>query len=102
MKCRFSGDIGICKVTTSAADMMSSIGHHFVFGSGFPSISAADGIEALYSINQICQGTNLPTIPRECLRGIVQRPTLDLLGISTSTQKSTSTQPAALLEDDEH
>ena len=52
-----------------------------LFGSDFPYRSAAECIEALYSINQIAQGTNLPLIPREALRGIVERDALSLLGL---------------------
>jgi predicted TIM-barrel fold metal-dependent hydrolase len=52
-----------------------------LFGSDFPYTSATECIEALYSINQIAQGTNLPVIPREALRGIVERDTLGLLGL---------------------
>lgn len=52
-----------------------------LFGSGFPYSTAAESIEALYSINQFCHGTNLPTIPREQLRRIVERDSLALLGI---------------------
>lgn len=53
-----------------------------LFGSDFPYTSAPECIEALYSINQIAQGTNLPVIPREALRGIVERDTLALLGLA--------------------
>lgn len=53
-----------------------------LFGSDFPYTSATECIEALYSINQIAQGTNLPLIPREALRGIVERDALTLLGLS--------------------
>ena len=53
-----------------------------LFGSDFPYTSATECIEALYSINQIAQGTNLPLIPREALRGIIERDTLGLLGLS--------------------
>jgi predicted TIM-barrel fold metal-dependent hydrolase len=52
-----------------------------LFGSDFPYTSAEDCIEALYSINQLAQGTNLPVVPREALRGIVERDTLSLLGL---------------------
>ncbi len=57
-----------------------------LFGSDFPYTNAADCIEALYSINQIAQGTNLPLIPREALRGIVERDTLALLGLDNATR----------------
>jgi len=53
-----------------------------LFGSDFPYTSAIECIEALYSINQLAQGTNLPLVPRESLRGIVERDALALLGIS--------------------
>ena len=53
-----------------------------LFGSDFPYTSASECIEALYSINQMAQGTNLPVVPREMLRGIVERDALGLLGLS--------------------
>jgi hypothetical protein len=53
-----------------------------LFGSDFPHMSVPDCIEALYSVNQIARGTNMPTVPREALRGIVERDTLSLLGLS--------------------
>lgn len=52
-----------------------------LFGSDFPFRSPAACIESLYSVNQIAHGTNLVPIPREQLRGIVERDTLQLLGI---------------------
>ena len=52
-----------------------------LFGSGFPYNSSTQSIEALYGINHLCAGTNLPGIPREALRGIVERDALALLGI---------------------
>lgn len=62
-----------------------------LFGSNFPYSSAARCIESLYSINQFCHGTNLPTIPREQLRQIVERNALAALGIES--QSSDSPQP---------
>jgi predicted TIM-barrel fold metal-dependent hydrolase len=53
-----------------------------LFGSDFPYTSVSDCIEALYSINQLAQGTNLPVVPREALRGIVERDALGLLGLA--------------------
>lgn len=52
-----------------------------LFGSGFPAASAEECIEELYGINHLVHGTNLPTVPREQLRGIVERDALSLLGI---------------------
>jgi predicted TIM-barrel fold metal-dependent hydrolase len=53
-----------------------------LFGSDFPYTSATDCIESLYNLNQLAQGTNLPLVPREQLRGIVERDALALLGLS--------------------
>lgn len=53
-----------------------------LFGSDFPYTSVTECIEKLYSLNQIAQGTNLPMVPRESLRGIVERDTMALLGLS--------------------
>jgi predicted TIM-barrel fold metal-dependent hydrolase len=53
-----------------------------LFGSDFPYTNATECIEALYSLNQIAHGTNLPIVPRESLRGIVERDTLTLLGLA--------------------
>jgi predicted TIM-barrel fold metal-dependent hydrolase len=72
-----------------------------LFGSGFPFTSASNCIEALYSINHLCHGTNLPTIPREHLRGIVQRDALPLLGIASSGEQP-APQPTPDVPDDEH
>lgn len=53
-----------------------------LFGSDFPYRSPAACIEALYSVNQLVSGTNLVIIPREQLRGIVERDALALLGLA--------------------
>lgn len=65
-----------------------------LFGSGFPASSASHCIEDLFGVNHMVHGTNLPTIPRDQLRGIVQRNALRLLGIDTSPEPES--QPAAL------
>ena len=52
-----------------------------LFGSDFPYTNAEECIESLYSINQLAQGTNLPVVPREALRGIVERDAIGLLGL---------------------
>ncbi len=59
----------------------SGVIDRLLFGSDFPYTNAGKCIEALYSINQMAQGTNLPIVPREALRGIVERDTLSLLGL---------------------
>lgn len=78
---------GLLGRTWQAYNAMVSAYQHGVidkllFGSDFPYTSADECIEALYSINQLAQGTNLPLVPREALRGIVERDALSLLGIA--------------------
>ncbi|MCK6457853.1 MAG: amidohydrolase family protein [Phycisphaerae bacterium] len=53
-----------------------------LFASDFPFTSAAACIERLYSINRVTLGTSLPSIPRQHLRGIVERDSLALLGLA--------------------
>ncbi len=60
-----------------------------LFGSGFPAASASHCIEDLYSINHLVHGTNLPSIPREQLRGIVERDALTLLGLPPRPRPTT-------------
>ena len=64
-------------LTASSLGVMDKL----LFASGFPFDTPESAIEALYSINQLAQGTNLPVVPREALRGIVERDTLSLLGL---------------------
>jgi predicted TIM-barrel fold metal-dependent hydrolase len=60
----------------------AGVSDKLLFGSDFPYTNATQCIEAMYSINQLAQGTNLPLIPRESLRGIVERDSLALLGLN--------------------
>jgi predicted TIM-barrel fold metal-dependent hydrolase len=71
-----------------------------LFGSGFPYTSAAQCIEALYSINHLVHGTNLPAIPREELRSIVQRDSLGLLGIHPPNGNGKPARENSVLEED--
>jgi hypothetical protein len=59
----------------------SGVAGKLLFGSNFPFSTAAEAIERLYRLNEITQGTNLPTVPRQVLRGIVERDALSALGI---------------------
>jgi len=52
-----------------------------LLASDFPAAGAAAAIEAIFSINQLASSTNLPTIPRQKLREIVERDTLKVLGV---------------------
>jgi len=66
--------------------LVSAHQHHVIdkllFGSDFPHTSVAECIESLYSVNKLAQGTSLPVVPREDLRGIVEREALPLLGLA--------------------
>jgi len=73
-----------------------------LFGSGFPVAPASMCIESLYSLNHLVHGTNFPTIPREQLRGIVERDALALLGISTDRRPFTPANPAVEPIDEVH
>src|SRR5205823_6012955 len=70
-----------------------------LFGSNFPFTSPAACIENLYSINHFVHGTNLPNIPREQLRQIVERNTLDLLGIESEPLQAARSPETAIQHD---
>jgi predicted TIM-barrel fold metal-dependent hydrolase len=53
-----------------------------VFGSDYPFLTPQQAVINLYSVNTITQGSNLPTVSREKMRRIVERQTLDCLGLS--------------------
>ena len=62
-----------------------------LFGSDFPASDAKSTIESLYSLNLIVHGTNLPSVPREQLRGIVERNSPALLGIDVAIRAAAET-----------
>jgi len=72
-----------------------------LFGSGFPASSASEVIEELFSIGHLYHGTNLPSVPREQLRRIVERESLSLLGIPGNDFASRTQLSAAVAEDAE-
>jgi predicted TIM-barrel fold metal-dependent hydrolase len=52
-----------------------------LFGSGFPLGKAKECIETLLSFNKLLADTNLPTVPRGNIQNIIERDTLEVLGI---------------------
>jgi len=52
-----------------------------LFGSGFPFGNAGESIETLLGFNKLLADTNLPTVPRGSIRSIIERDTLEVLGI---------------------
>jgi predicted TIM-barrel fold metal-dependent hydrolase len=71
-----------------------------LFGSDFPYRDPAACIEALYSVNHFTHGSNLQPIPREQLRGIVERDTLTLLGIEGPAAPNSRPKQAIFVEDE--
>lgn len=53
-----------------------------IFGSGYPSATSQDCIETLLGFNRLMAAASLPTVPREELREIIERDTLQLLDIN--------------------
>ena len=52
-----------------------------LFGSGFPLGNAGQCMETLLGFNMLLADMNLPTVPRGSIRNIIERDTLELLGI---------------------
>ena len=53
-----------------------------LFGSDFPYCTASEAIKSVYRMNEVTQGTNLPSVPREALRTMVERDAMTALGIA--------------------
>ncbi|MBN1845446.1 MAG: amidohydrolase family protein [Sedimentisphaerales bacterium] len=52
------------------------------FASDFPVDTVKNAVESLYNLNKITLDSVLPAVPREQLRGIVERDTLEILELS--------------------
>ncbi len=52
-----------------------------LFGSGSPLGRASECMETLLGFNMLLADTKLPTVPRGCIRNIIERDSLELLGI---------------------
>src|SRR5690606_38739893 len=66
-----------------------------MLGSGFPLTTPEKAIVTLYSLNTLIAGTNLPSIPREQLRPIVERDALACLAIAYPPGGVTPAQSSA-------
>ena len=55
-----------------------------LFASGWPVETPAKAIETIYSVNRFSHGTQLPSIPRTLLHGIIERDVPTVLGIPVS------------------
>lgn len=63
-----------------------------LFGSGFPSASAGECIETLLGFNMLLADKNLPTVPRGSIRNIIERDTLELLGLNDKDTETEGTK----------
>ena len=52
-----------------------------LFGSGFPVQDCKSAVESLYHLNNLARDSVLPVVPREHIRGIIERDSLKLLGL---------------------
>jgi len=53
-----------------------------LFGSGFPFSTAGQCIETLLGFNKLLADTNLPNVPRGNIRSVVERDSLEVLGLN--------------------
>lgn len=60
--------------------------HKLLFGSDFPLATSAETIDGLRAVNDIVEGTRLPTVPDELIEGIIHADALDALGIERSNE----------------
>ena len=58
-----------------------------LFGSGFPLGNAGECIETLLGFNMLLADTQLPTVPRASIRNVIERDSLELLGITRATSE---------------
>jgi hypothetical protein len=79
-----------------ALSLCSAVGvmHKLLFGSDHPHSSAAEAIKALYTVNELTRGTNLPPVPLRELRGIVERDALFLLGLTDRASETVTAVPS--------
>lgn len=66
---------------TVAAAHEAGLMNKLLFGSGFPFGRADKCIETLLGFNKLLGDTNLPTVPREEIRNVIERNALNVLGI---------------------
>lgn len=62
--------------------------HKLLFGSGYPDESPEAAIERIYTINSMRGGTELPSVPRESLRSIVERNALACIGVKAPNDQA--------------
>ena len=58
------------------------VAHKIFFGTDYPFTTVESSLNGLRGVNQVAEGTGFPRIPEEVIEGIIQRNTLELLGIT--------------------
>jgi predicted TIM-barrel fold metal-dependent hydrolase len=81
--------------TTMLAAFERGVTDKLLFASGFPNETPERAIERMYTVNSVRNGTHLPGIPRETVRGIVERDSLRLLGIEHVAPMKKPAAPAS-------
>jgi predicted TIM-barrel fold metal-dependent hydrolase len=79
-----------------------SVMDKLLFASGFPFETPAKAIEKLYTVNGYSHGTQLPSIPRPLIRGIVERNALDALAIEADVFPTAAERADETVERDVH
>ena len=69
-----------------------------IFGSGFPYCTPEQAIMTLYSVNSLVQGMQLPSVPREVIRSIIERDTLGILDLELAEQEVEEEKAEELVE----
>ncbi|MFW5682312.1 MAG: amidohydrolase family protein [Phycisphaeraceae bacterium] len=69
-----------------------------LFGSGFPHTRPDRAIVAIYSASGTAQGTNLPGVPREQLRAVVERDAFACLGLQPPRAKPALIESEAVVD----
>ncbi len=59
-----------------------------LFGTDYPFSTIERTIAGLRGINRLVEGTHLPRVPGEVIDAIIERPTLELLGLRRDRQRS--------------
>lgn len=70
-----------------------------LFGSGFPLGHASECIETLLGFNMLLADTKLPTVPRGSIRNVVERDSLELLGIEHEQIKLREHKPQTTVQE---
>lgn len=68
-----------------------------LFGSGYPQSTSGECIETLLGFNMLLADTKLPTVPRASIRNVIERNSLELLGLEHGQIKQQAHKPQQML-----